>query len=106
LGGAGNRFLQSMNEQWKTALIGALGGATISLVIVFGVASMGLFSNRAATEQTVHDYLLAKPELLQQMSDALSDKQAMAELAETQLAVDKQGAKAYLDPRVAFVTGP
>jgi protein-disulfide isomerase len=95
-----------MNEQWKTAAMGALGGATLALVIVFAAGTMGVFTNRAVTEQTVHDYLLTKPELLQEMSDALTDKQARAEVAASQAAVDRLGAKAYVDPKIAFVTGP
>src|SRR5689334_13569648 len=95
-----------MNDQTKTALIGALGGATIALVIVFGAARIGLFENRAVTEQTVHDYLLRQPEVLQEVSDKLSEKQANDELAQVQKAVDRVGARAYVDPKVAFVTGP
>lgn len=102
-----------MNEPWKIAALGALGGATIALIIVFGAASGGLFSNREATEQTIHDYLLAKPEMLQEMYTALQEKQAkeeeqaaLAEIKVTQTAVDKIGVQRYFDPRVAFVTGP
>jgi protein-disulfide isomerase len=95
-----------MSDQWKTAGLGALGGATIALVIVFGAARMGVFQDRAATEQTVHDYLLAKPEILQEVSDAYDQKQRQAEVDASQAAVDKVGLPAYFNPKVAFVTGP
>ncbi|HEX2593039.1 MAG TPA: DsbA family protein [Rhizomicrobium sp.] len=95
-----------MSDQWKTAALGAFGGATIALVIVFVAASAGFFQNRAVTEETIHDYLMAKPEMLQEMSDALHDKQQQAEVDASQRAVDKQGIAKYFDPGVAFVTGP
>jgi protein-disulfide isomerase len=95
-----------MNGQAKTALLGALGGATIALVIVFGASAMGLFPNRAVTEQTIHDYLLANPELAQQMADAATSRQQAADDAASQAAIDKIGLAAYFDPKVAFVTGP
>jgi protein-disulfide isomerase len=95
-----------MSNQWKTAAVGALGGATIALVIVFGAARMGMFQDRVATEQTVHDYLLAKPEILQEVSEAYDEKQRQAEVDASQAAVDKVGLPAYFNPKVAFVTGP
>jgi protein-disulfide isomerase len=95
-----------MNGQGKTALLGALGGATIALAIVFGASAIGLFPNRESTQQTVHDYLLANPELVQQMTDAANNKQQAAEDAASQAAIDKIGLAAYFDPKVAFVTGP
>lgn len=95
-----------MTEQAKTAALGALGGATIALVIVFAASAIGLFPNREVTQQTIHNYLLAKPEILQEMADALSEKQAQAEVDASQAAVDKVGVSRFLDPRIAFVTGP
>ncbi len=95
-----------MPEQFKIAAIGALGGATIALVIVFAAASMGAFSDRKVTEQTIHDYLLANPEIIPQAQEALANKQYEDKVAEIQHAVDKQGARAYLNPKIAFVTGP
>jgi len=95
-----------MTEQAKTAALGALGGAAIALIIVFAASAIGLFPNRQVTQQAIHDYLLAKPEILQEMADALSEKQAQAEVDATQAAVDKVGVARYLDPRIAFVTGP
>jgi protein-disulfide isomerase len=95
-----------MSDQWKTAALGTLGGATIALVIVFGAARMGVFQDRAATEQTVHDYLLAKPEILQEVSEAYDEKQRQSEVDASQAAVEKVGLRAYFDPKVAFVTGP
>lgn len=102
-----------MTESWKIAAIGALGGATIALVIVFGASAAGFFPNREVTEQTIHDYLLAKPEMLQEMYTALQEKQATAEEAAaeaeiraSQAAVNRIGTARYFDPGVAFVTGP
>jgi len=95
-----------MSEQWKFAAMGALGGATIALAIVFGAATFGAFENRATTEQVVHDYLLSKPEIVVQAQQAAADNAHQADLDATQRAVDRLGIKAYLDPRVAFTTGP
>jgi protein-disulfide isomerase len=95
-----------MSENWKIAALGALGGATISLVIVFGAAALGAFQDKATTERVVHDYLLSKPELVVEAQQAAADNARQAEVDATQHAVDKLGSKAYLDPRVAFTTGP
>jgi len=95
-----------MTNEWKVAGLGALGGAAIALVVVFGAAKVGALNDRAATEKTVHDYLLARPELLQEMSDALGAKQQQADVDASQDAVSKIGSGAYFDQKLAFVTGP
>jgi len=95
-----------MPEQFKIAAMGALGGATIALVIVFGAAAMGAFPNRSAMNDAIHDYLMSKPEIVIAAQEAAANNQRQAELDATQHAVDRQGLKAYLDPRIAFTTGP
>jgi protein-disulfide isomerase len=62
--------------------------------------------NKAAIEKIVHDYLVAHPEVLVEMSQALQAKQE-AETSQSQSAALKQvGLAALLDPKVAYVTGP
>lgn len=62
--------------------------------------------DKAAIEKIVHDYLLAHPEILIEVSNALQAKQA-ADSERAQTAALKQvGLAALLDPKVAYVTGP
>ena len=93
-----------MNGQWKTAALGALGGAVLSVAIVFAAAWNGLLPG--AGDRQIHDYLLAHPQLLADMNDKLQAQQEADEEAARQKAVDKLGPAAFFDPKVAFVTGP
>jgi len=95
-----------MPGNWTTAAIGAAGGAAIALAAVLGLSAAGLFPSRAATERTVHDYLVANPEILVDMTNTLQQQQAEADQKSRQAAIDKIGLKAFFDPKVAFVTGP
>ncbi len=62
--------------------------------------------NKAAIEKIVHDYLIAHPEILIEMSAALDNKQAAGEARAQQQALTKVGKAALLDPKVAYVFGP
>lgn len=96
-----------MNGQWKIAALGALGGAAIAVVIVFGTALLGAFPQRAAFDgKQVRSYLLAHPDILVDMTDKLQDDQAAAEDRSQQDALKAVGLKAFFDPKVAFVSGP
>ena len=53
------------------AICGVLGGAGTGLVLTHWPAANSFFGNRAATEQVVHDYLLAHPEVLPQAMERL-----------------------------------
>src|ERR1700691_1416408 len=92
-----------MKEGWKYAAGGGLGGAVLALALVFGAARFGLLP---ASGPSIHDYLMAHPEILVDMTNKLqSDQQTQSDNAQ-QAAVDKLGMKAFFDPKVAFVTGP
>jgi len=95
-----------MSNDWRSAAAGAVGGAVLALVAVYGLGAAGLYPSRAATERTVHDYLIAHPAILVDMTNTLQQQQAEADQKTRQAAIDKIGLKAFFDPKVAFVTGP
>jgi protein-disulfide isomerase len=92
-----------MTTGWKHAAAGGLGGALLALVLVFGAAKSGLLP---ASGSSIHDYLVAHPEILIDMSNKLQADQEAQTDNERQAAADKLGVKAFFDPRVAFITGP
>ena len=94
-----------MNNGWKLAALGALGGAALAVVIVFGMAAGGLLpapNNDAA----FHAYLMSHPTVLVDMTNKMQAEQDANEESARQTAVDKLGLKTFFDPRVAFITGP
>ncbi|HKD23179.1 MAG TPA: DsbA family protein [Rhizomicrobium sp.] len=92
-----------MNSQWNIAAAGGLIGALAAVVIVFAAASLGLLPHNDAA---IHDYLMAHPEIVVAMTDKLQAQQEADEDRAAQTAIDKLGAKALFDPRLAFITGP
>lgn len=92
-----------MNGQWKLAVAAGLGGAALAIVIVFGAAALGMLP---ASGTAIHDYLIAHPEVLVDMTNQLQADQDAQTDAARQTAVDKLGAKAFFNPKVAFITGP
>ena len=62
--------------------------------------------NKAQIEQVVHDYLVAHPEILVEVSQRLDTQQAAVEDKARTDALFNVGTKALLDPKVAYVTGP
>jgi protein-disulfide isomerase len=93
-----------MNGQWKTALTGALGGAVLALVVVFGAAALGALPGTG--DQAIHTYLESHPEMLVDMTNRLQAEQDAQDDATRQAAVNRLGLKAFFDPRLAFITGP
>ena len=93
-----------MNAPWKIAALSALGGAILSLAVVFGAALTGNFPG--ANGEAIHAYLLAHPEVIAEAGDkAQADQEANDDKAR-QNAVDHLGMSAFFDPKIAFVTGP
>jgi protein-disulfide isomerase len=88
-----------------TATTGALFGALLAVVIVFSAASHGLLPGRG-TDTDIHAYLMAHPELVQQMTDRLQARQQAEDDAKAAAAVKKVGMASFFDPKLAFVTGP
>jgi protein-disulfide isomerase len=92
-----------MNSGLKQSLAGGLGGAVLALVLVFAAAKLGYLPTNSAA---IHDYLVTHPEILVDMTTKLqADQDAQVENAR-QAAVTKLGAKAFFDPKFAFITGP
>jgi len=63
-------------------------------------------TNKAAIEKIVHDYLLAHPEILIDMTKALQAKQEANDTRARSAALAQVGLRGLLDPQVAYVTGP
>ena len=94
-----------------TTLKMAAGGvALFALGAGLTAAATGQLSvgppNKAQIEQVVHDYLVAHPEILVEVSQKLDTQQAAAEDKERSDALFNVGTKALLDSKVAYVTGP
>lgn len=97
-----------MNGQWKIAALGALGGAVLAIAVVFASAAAGFFPARLDGRQ-VHAYLMRNPQILAEMQQRYSERQAqMEDVAERarQMAATTAGLKTFFDPKVAYVTGP
>jgi protein-disulfide isomerase len=84
--------------------VGAIGGAIIAIAVLFGAAALGVFPPGSDTR--IHDYLLAHPQVLVEVSDKLQAQQDSNGDQARQAAVRKLGLKPFFNPRLAFVTGP
>jgi len=93
-----------MNMEWKTAAIGGAIGAAFSLAIVFACARFGILP--VASDTRIHDYLMAHPGVLYDMSDKLQKQDAAQQDEKKRALIAKIGLKRFFDPAVAFVTGP
>ena len=94
-----------MNGQSKIAVLGALGGAALALLLVFGASAFGLLPQRLDGKQ-VHAYLLDHPEIFVEMQVKLQAKDAETAEREQRTAMLAIGTKTFFDPRIAFITGP
>lgn len=81
-------------------------GAGITALATGRTISLPAISDKGRIEQVVHDYLLAHPELLAEMSEKLQVTQQQAEDAARNSALKTVGTEALLDPKVAYVSGP
>lgn len=90
-------------SQWKIAALGALGGAALSVIVVFASAALGAFP---VNGEQIKRYLLAHPTIMLDMMTKVQVQQAAdADRAQSDV-VAKVGQKALFDPKVAYVTGP
>jgi protein-disulfide isomerase len=91
-----------------TILAGALGGALLAVVIIFAAAQNGMLPLPQVTlpGQAIHDYMLAHPDLVGQMSDKLQAQQEADQDKAAAQAMKKIGLNAFFDPKIAFITGP
>ena len=97
-----------MIAQWRIAALGALGGAVLAVLVVFGSAALGLFphGSTAIDGPKLRAWLLAHPGVVADMMSKLQDQQADDADRAQQAALRAVGLKTYFDPAVAFVTGP
>jgi len=93
-----------VNNELRAGVVGAIAGALAAVVIGIGAVATGLL--RPASDARIHDYLLANPQILVELTNRLQSQQAEEEDSARQKAVNKIGLKPYFNPRVAFVTGP
>jgi len=93
-----------MNQgQWKIAALGALGGAVLSVMVVFASAALGAFP---VNGEQIKRYLMDHPTIMLDMMTKVQVQQAAdADRVQNEL-VAAIGQKALLDPKVAYVTGP
>jgi protein-disulfide isomerase len=94
-----------MNYQNKLAVLSALGGAVIAVTVMLAAATLGIFPQRLDGAQ-IRSYLLSHPEMLVEMQLKLDEKDAEATAREQRTAMLAINRKAFLDPRIAFLTGP
>lgn len=92
-----------MTSSWKLVALSALGGAAIAVAIVFGAASMGAFPQ---DDSHIRTYLMAHPDLFADMGAKYQADQDEATDRARQDAIDRLGAKAFFNPKLAYVTGP
>lgn len=93
-----------MTSSFKGFVGAGVVGAVVALAGAYGALQVGWIS--AASGRSIHDYLLAHPEVLVEAQNKLQAQQDASEDAARQTAVNKQGVKEFFDPRVAFSTGP
>jgi protein-disulfide isomerase len=93
-----------MKFQLAVAVAGAVGGAVLAVAIIFAAAALGILPR--SDGHIIHDYLMAHPQILVDMSNKLQNDQRTSEDGARQRAVQKIGLKAFFNPRLAFVTGP
>ena len=84
----------------------SLGAVTTAWLTGRSIPGLPAISERGRIEQVVHDYLLAHPEVLAEMSNRLDVRQEEAADKARQTALSTIGASALLDPKVAYVAGP
>ena len=93
-----------MNSPWKIAALGGAIGALAAIVIVFGAAAFGFFP--PPSDRQFESYLMDHPAIIFSMQAKVQAQQVDLEQRQLQAAVDKIGLKTFLDPHIAFVTGP
>lgn len=93
-----------MLRSWLgTAAAGAIGGAAIAVAVIFMAAALGVFP--PDSDAYIHDYLLRHPQVLVEAGNKLQAQQDANEDDARQAAVGRLGAKAFFNPKLAFITG-
>ena len=81
-------------------------GAGVTTIVTGRNIPLPAMSEKGRVEQIVHDYLLAHPEILADMSNRLEVQQQEAADQARDGALKSIGTAALLDPKVAYVAGP
>lgn len=81
-------------------------GAGLTMLVTGRNIPLPAISEKGRVEQIVHDYLLAHPEILADMSNRLEVQQQEAVSKAQDSALKSIGTAALLDPKVAYVAGP
>jgi len=89
---------------WASVGLGGLAGAALSLAVVFVATILGVLPGFG--NSYIHDYLMAHPSLVFDMQNKAQMDQIAQEDRARQAAVDKIGMKRFINPAVAYVTGP
>ncbi len=93
-----------MHTPWKSAALGGLVGAALSLVVVAGAVALNVVP--LASDARLHAYLMTHPKEVVEMQALAEAQEAEESRQDEQKAVDKIGAKRFFDPATAFVAGP
>ena len=93
-----------MKERWKTAALGGIIGAAVSILVAFGVIALGIIP--IASDARLHNYLITNPKLAYEMQATAEAQDAEEARLQEQAAVKRLGLKKFFDPAVAYVTGP
>jgi protein-disulfide isomerase len=94
-----------MKSEWKIAVVGGFGGALATFAILFAADISGLLPHRSE-DAAIHDYLMSHPQIAVDMVTKAQAEQDDADDKARQQAVDKLGAKAFFNSKLAYVTGP
>jgi protein-disulfide isomerase len=100
----------------KNVLKYAVGGVALfcagaaATLLVTGrlpvTSALATLTGRAQIEQVIHDYLLAHPDILVEMSNRLDRQQTASEDKQRTDALFDIGVKALFDPKIAHIEGP
>ena len=93
-----------IKEDYKPLALAALAGAAIAVVLILGMGLAGIFPGQS--DARIKKYLLANPEVLVEVSQALQAKQEAAEQKKRQAQAEKVKGERLFNPKLAFVTGP
>jgi protein-disulfide isomerase len=96
-------------RELTTIIAGALGGALLAVVLIFAAANHGMLplpQDGDVSGNAIHDYLLAHPGLVSEMTDKYQEQQQADQDKAAAAALKKIGLAAFFDPKIAFVTGP
>jgi len=82
------------------------GLGAVATEVATGRNPLPALTEKGRVEQVVHDYLLAHPEILSEMSSKLDQQQQVATEKAQQTALSSMGSAALLNPKIAYVAGP